>query len=248
MGVDFDSVTESGALDALFAGLAARRGGLVLTANLDHLRRAQSDARFAQIARTADLVVADGMPIVWAARLAGRPLPQRVAGSTMVFALCARAAREGRSVFLLGGNPGVADHAAGVLTSQHAGLRICGTLCPPFGFESDAGKLGEIRDAVRAARPDIVLVALGSPKQEYLAQTLRGDLPGAWWIGVGISLSFVTGEVRRAPAWMQRAGLEWIHRLASEPRRLARRYLVDGLPFAARLFLHALGSRGKSAG
>jgi len=100
-----------------------------------------------------------------------------------------------------------------------------------------------IRNKLLASQPDMVFVALGSPKQEYLIQTLRPLLPQAWWIGVGISFSFVCGHIRRAPGWMQRCGLEWLHRLAQEPGRLARRYLVQDMPFAVRLLVHA-GMRG----
>ncbi len=94
-----------------------------------------------------------------------------------------------------------------------------------------------------SARPDIVYLGLGLSKQNSMIRALRLDLPGAWWLGVGISFSFVSGEVRRAPKWMQRIGLEWAHRLGQEPGRLARRYLVDGIPFAVRIFLHSAGRR-----
>ena len=97
-----------------------------------------------------------------------------------------------------------------------------------------------------AANPDIVYVALGSPKQEWLIGQLRGYLPRAWWLGIGISFSFLSGQVKRAPQWMQRSGLEWLHRLSQEPRRLAKRYLVHGLPFAASLFTSAIIRRLQS--
>jgi N-acetylglucosaminyldiphosphoundecaprenol N-acetyl-beta-D-mannosaminyltransferase len=105
------------------------------------------------------------------------------------------------------------------------------------------GELGPIREELQRLRPDILLVGLGSPKQEQLIQALRPLLPGCWMIGVGISFSFIAGDVRRAPAWMQKTGLEWVHRLAQEPKRLAHRYLVDDVPFAFSLFWHALRRR-----
>jgi N-acetylglucosaminyldiphosphoundecaprenol N-acetyl-beta-D-mannosaminyltransferase len=118
---------------------------------------------------------------------------------------------------------------------------------PAFGFERDPSAVPAIRAELQAARPDIVYVALGFPKQERLIRAVRDVLPQAWFVGVGISFSFLAGDMPRAPDWMQRAGLEWAHRLAMEPRRLARRYLVDGLPFAARLGLHALAVRALGA-
>jgi N-acetylglucosaminyldiphosphoundecaprenol N-acetyl-beta-D-mannosaminyltransferase len=116
-------------------------------------------------------------------------------------------------------------------------LDIAGTLCPPVGFERESRWTDRIVAALGQAQPDIVYVGLGFPKQEHLIADLRPLFPRTWFLGVGVSISFVAGDVSRAPAWMQRTGLEWIHRLAQEPDRLARRYLVDGLPFAARLLV-----------
>ena len=244
-GIAFDPLTLDGTTERVLGALDAGRGGVLVTSNLDHLRRAERDPGFAAILRGADLLVADGMPLVWASRAAGDPLPERVAGSTLSGELAAAAARAGRSLLLLGGNPGVADAAADALRARHPGIRIAGTHCPPLGFESDPEASAALRSAVRGSGADLVYVALGSPKQEKLIAELRAEglLPGAWWIGVGISLSFLCGDVARAPGWAQAAGLEWAHRLIQEPRRLARRYLVDGLPYAARLLTGAALSR-----
>ena len=148
-------------------------------------------------------------------------------------------------VFLLGGNEGVAGQAAAQMCRQNPELRITGTHCPPFGFEKDPAECEAIRVALAESGADLVLVALGSPKQEFLIQTLRreGVLPRAWWIGVGISLSFITGEVHRAPVWMQRAGLEWTHRMVQEPRRLLRRYVLEGIPYGLGLMRWAAAAR-----
>jgi N-acetylglucosaminyldiphosphoundecaprenol N-acetyl-beta-D-mannosaminyltransferase len=191
----------------------------------------------------ARLVVADGMPLIWASRLRGTPLPERVAGSNLIWSLTAGAARSGASIFLLGGNPGAAEACAERMRTEFPEVRIAGCMAPPHGFEKDDRAIDEIVATLRAAAPEIVYLALGFPKQEELALQLAPHLPTTWFVGVGISFSFVSGEVQRAPRWMQAAGLEWIHRLAQEPRRLFRRYVVDGLPFAARMFMHALRSR-----
>ncbi|MEM8781449.1 MAG: WecB/TagA/CpsF family glycosyltransferase [Planctomycetota bacterium] len=241
-GVRFASLTERQTIELMFTGLDRGRGGWVVTSNLDHLRRATRDDEFRTMLERADAVVADGMPIVWAARLAGTPLPERVAGSTMTTDVAATAAERGRSVFLLGGNPGVAEAARAVLEADYPGLRVVGTHCPPLGFERSESEMAALRDALKATEPDLVLVALGSPKQEKLIRDLRsaGVLPGAWRIGVGITLSFLAGDVSRAPAWMQRIGMEWIHRLTQEPKRLFRRYLIEGVPFALGLLLRSV--------
>ncbi|BAM02626.1 WecB/TagA/CpsF family glycosyltransferase [Phycisphaera mikurensis] len=244
-GVDLDPLTLRGTIELMLGALDAGRGGWLVTSNLDHLRRAGHDPSFRAMLAAADRVVADGMPLVWASRIAGTPLPERVAGSTLSAEMAAAAAARGRSLFLLGGNPGVADAAAARLREDHPDLVIAGTHCPPLGFEDDPEAAPALRAALASSDADLVYVALGSPKQEKLIAELRGEglLPGAWWVGVGISLSFLCGEVSRAPGWVQAAGLEWVHRLAQEPRRLARRYLVDGLPYAARLLAAAAWSR-----
>jgi N-acetylglucosaminyldiphosphoundecaprenol N-acetyl-beta-D-mannosaminyltransferase len=234
-GVRLHALSEAGCIAHVVAALVSGRGGWIVTPNLDHLRRIVREPGYAALCAEADLRVADGMPLVWASRLQRTPLPGRVAGSHLVSSLTAALAREGRSIYLLGGDEGTAEGAARVLRARHPELVVAGTDCPPPGFEGDEARLRRMREELAAAAPDVVYVALGSPKQERLIRDLRAVLPGAWWVGVGISFSFLTGDVRRAPAWMQRSGLEWVHRLVQEPRRLARRYLVDGLPFAIRL-------------
>jgi N-acetylglucosaminyldiphosphoundecaprenol N-acetyl-beta-D-mannosaminyltransferase len=220
-------------LDEIDAG----RGGWVVTPNLDHLRRFLKDREFRQMYSEADLRVADGFMLLLASRLQRTPLPERVAGSDLIWSLSKAAGERGRSIFLLGGNEGTDVAAAEVLAEQCPGLRIAGTACPAPGFDRIPLEMARLSKQIRESRADIVYVALGSPKQERIIRGLRHQLPGAWWLGVGISFSFVCGDVQRAPAWMQRAGLEWLHRLAQEPRRLARRYLLQGMPFAAWLLL-----------
>ena len=236
-GVRLHALDEAGCVAHVLAELDRGRGGTVVTPNLDHLRRYRIDERFADCVDESTLRVADGRPLLWAARLQGTPLPGLVAGSNLISSLSEGAAKRGRRVFFLGGDPGTADRAAGVLASRYDDFEVAGTNCPEFGFEKNPATLDALRDELTNSAADIVFVALGSPKQEYVIRALRDSLPGAWWIGVGISFSFVCGEVQRAPRWMQRTGLEWLHRLGQEPGRLAKRYLVHGLPFAARFLL-----------
>ncbi|HEX8341228.1 MAG TPA: WecB/TagA/CpsF family glycosyltransferase [Tepidisphaeraceae bacterium] len=234
-GVELHAITEGQCVRHVLASITEGIGGTVVTPNIDILRRYRQDLKFAALVSETDLIIADGMPLVWASRLQGTPLPQRVAGSDLITTLSAAAAVEGRSIFLLGGDPGTAEGAGAVLAARAPGLKIAGTYCPPFGFEKSDAEMARMIDVLQAAKPDIVWVALGSPKQEHLINRLRHELPGTWWLGVGISFSFLTGEVRRAPRWMQKTGLEWVHRLTQEPGRLMKRYLLHGLPFAIRL-------------
>jgi N-acetylglucosaminyldiphosphoundecaprenol N-acetyl-beta-D-mannosaminyltransferase len=242
-GLDIDRVTEAETIATILAALHEGRGGYVVTPNVDQLRQFSQHPELGEIFDDASLVVADGMPLVWASRVQGTPLAERVAGSELVWSLTAEAARRDRSIFLLGGPDGTADAAATRLRTLYPGATIAGCHCPPLGFERDPAEIEQIVAALREAAPDIVYVALGFPKQERLIAYLRTQLPGMWFLGVGCSLSFIAGDTERAPDWMMRLGLEWAHRLVQEPRRLARRYIVHGLPFAIRLFARATLTR-----
>jgi N-acetylglucosaminyldiphosphoundecaprenol N-acetyl-beta-D-mannosaminyltransferase len=237
--VKLHQVTERQCVDFIVEEMHAGRGGVVVTPNLDHLRRCVRDLHFGALVAEADLVVADGMPLVWASRLQGTPLPERVAGSNLISSLSKAAAENGKSIFLLGGAEGTAKGAAEILIKRHPELKIVGTFCPQLGFETKPKQMAEIVAMLTAARPDIVFVALGSPKQEHLIAKLQPYVTNAWWLGVGVSFSFLTGHVKRAPIWMQRGGVEWLHRLCQEPRRLFKRYIVSGVPFAASLFVRS---------
>lgn len=235
LSVPLHAITMRDALEHVSSSISRGVGGWVVTPNLDILRRLARERGYAELCSGATLRVADGMPVIWASRLQRTPLPERVAGSDMIWSLSAQAAERGHRVFFLGGNAGAADAAARELKGKHPALIVAGTHCPPFGFEDDPNAMREIEQRLRDANPDIVYVALGSPKQERLIRALIPDFPRAWFLGIGISFSFVSGEVRRAPPWMRRCGLEWLHRLVQEPTRLFRRYIIDGLPFAGSL-------------
>ncbi|HUR29294.1 MAG TPA: WecB/TagA/CpsF family glycosyltransferase [Planctomycetota bacterium] len=238
-GVRLHALKEEQCVAHVVEALSAGRGGWIVTPNLDHLVRLSRDASFKERYARADLAVADGMPLVWACRLQGTPLPGRVAGSDLIWSLSRAAAENGSSVYLLGGDPGTAEAAASELRARFGPLRIAGTHCPAPGFEREPEALLEIEARLAAAAPAIVFVALGSPKQELLIDRLRARMPNTWWLGCGISFSFVSGHVERAPAWARTLGFEWLHRLMQEPRRLCRRYLVDGLPFGAGLIVRS---------
>lgn len=243
MGLRVKPITEAETIAAVLGALERGTGGWLLTANLDQLRQFTASDEVRDLVAGADLTVADGMPLVWASRLQGTPLPERVAGSDLVWSLTAAAASAGRSVYLLGDVPVARALAEVNLRRVYPELRIVGSYSPPLGFEGDPVEVERIRRQLVTSKPDLVYVALGFPKQERLIAELRQASPDAWFVGVGISLSFAGGYVKRAPRWMMRFGLEWVWRLIQEPRRLARRYLVNGLPFGIRLLVHALRRR-----
>jgi N-acetylglucosaminyldiphosphoundecaprenol N-acetyl-beta-D-mannosaminyltransferase len=248
MGLELDCVTSEQAIDYIMSELSVGRAGWVLTPNLHILRTFTRDPAYARIARSAALSVADGMPLIWASRLRGTPLPERIAGSELIWSLTARAAREGRSVFFLGGNPGSADAAAATLADRNPGLRVAGTSCPPMGFRDNPSYLASLEERLISAAPDICYVGLPTGATEPLIERLTALVPGTWFLAVGVSFSFVSGEVRKAPVWVRRIGLEWFYRLLQEPRRLCRRYLLEGIPFAMRLLAWAVIDRFRRGG
>ncbi|UCG16683.1 MAG: WecB/TagA/CpsF family glycosyltransferase [Phycisphaerales bacterium] len=246
LDVPFDVVTFENTLDLLIGLARGDRPAYAVTANVDHVVRFHRCPEVRYLYREADLVVADGMPLIWASRLLGTPLPERVAGSDLFPALCARAAEFGLSVFLLGGAPGTAQRAAEILQARHPRLRVAGTYCPDYGFEKDSVQASRVVAAVRAVQPDILFVGLGSPKQEKWIAANRTTCGAKLNIGVGISFSFVCGDVRRAPRWMRRIGLEWAHRLFQEPRRLWKRYLLEDPALLALVLRRLLSRRGRA--
>ncbi len=226
LGVPFDAVTLAGAVDRIDEMIKTGTPHYVVTANVDFLVQARRDAELHRILVGADLVLCDGLPLVWASRWMGNALPGRVAGADLVPLLLQRAEARGWRIFLLGAAPGVAAAAARRIAAQFP--RLPGITChaPPFrplGEMDHAGIFGRIR----AAKPDLLLVAFGCPKQEkWIAMHYR-TLAVPVTIGVGATVDFLAGQMRRAPRWMQRSGTEWLYRLGQEPRRLLRRYADD---------------------
>lgn len=248
-GIPIAAMTEDQVVDHVRHCWEVRRGGAIVTLNVDILRIAAQRADAREFVLSADLVVADGMPILWAAALAGDTLPARVTGASLLWSLAGAAADAGQSVFVLGGPPGAAEGACAALVSRFPQLSVAGTLCPPRGFETSRDSLDEVKQAVVRAKPGLVLVGLGFPKQETVIAHIRTGLPGAWYLGCGAAVAFASGDIARAPAWMQRAGLEWAHRLVHEPFRLTERYLKHDVPVAVALLgaagaarLHSLGT------
>ena len=226
MGVPFDNLTMSQAVRAIEAMILSGRPHWVATANLDFLAQAARDAALHRVLLQADRVLCDGMPLVWLSKLVGNPLPERVAGSDLTPLLLDLAARRGYRVFLLGGEPESSALAEKNIMRRHPGTTICGRLSPPCAPLSEMNH-DRIIDTIRESRPDLLLVSFGCPKQEkWMAQYCqRLGVPVV--IGVGGTIDFLSGRVRRAPVWMRRSGAEWVFRLIGDPRRLLGRYSRD---------------------
>src|ERR1700752_3151386 len=199
MGLDFAALSEHDTIAHVLDAVAQGRGGWVCPVNLDVLRQWRGCEDIRELVSHADLVVADGMPLIWAGGLQGTPLPERVAGSTLLVTMTVAASEAGASVSLLGGNPGTAEGAAERLRRTSPAARIAGTMCPPFGFEREPGWLDAIEDELRATGADIVFVGLGFPNQDRLIVELQERLPEIWFVSCGGSFSFVSGEIARGP-------------------------------------------------
>lgn len=234
-GLEFDRFCESDVVRHVIESSQAGNGGWVATPNIDICRQARKDPAARALIGNATLIVPDGMPLIWASRLRGDHLSERVTGSSLIYSLTSAAADTWRSVYLLGGAPGVPDLAGAELERRYPGLKVAGTNAPPIGFDQSADGMAAVRDSLVLASPDIVYVGLGFPKQERVITQLAPALPRTWFIACGAAIPFAAGTLRRAPRWMQRTGLEWVFRLLSEPRRLLVRYLAHDLPYAIRL-------------
>ena len=235
LGVPFDGVTTAETLALIGDMIASRQPHYLATANVDFIVQALSDPELRRILFDAHLVLCDGTPILWASRWLGNPLPERVTGSDLVPQLLAEAERKGWRVFFFGGTEASVAKAAVNVRAQHPRLQLVGAYSPPFTslLEMDHA---EVLRRIRAAQPDVLLVALGCPKQEkwIRMQYQAAGVPVS--IGVGATIDFLAGIVSRAPVWMQRSGLEWIYRLGQEPRRLYRRYATDLRIFGWEIF------------
>jgi N-acetylglucosaminyldiphosphoundecaprenol N-acetyl-beta-D-mannosaminyltransferase len=243
--VRVDAVTSDEALDVVEELVKAGKGGAVFTPNVDHIMIAHEDERMREAYARVDLSLADGVPVLWAGRLLGSPLPEKVSGSDFTPALLARAAERGWRVYFLGGAPGVAALARDRLLERLPNLQIVGVDAPRFDPHEPREKQAAIRDRVREAKPDIVLVAFGAPKQEIWIDWMRDELRPAVFFGVGASFDFIAGTIPRAPQWMSRSGLEWVYRLSREPRRLWRRYIVRDTQFLG-VLVRALRDRERA--
>ncbi len=232
-GVPFSPITRAETVEAIGDLIDRGKPRIVITANTHYIMLSDQNEDLRAINAEAALILADGAPPVWSSRLTGRPLPERVAGSDLIFDLAEASARKGHRLFLLGGAEGVAVEAARRLIERYPGLKIAGTECPPFRPPTSEEESALI-DRIRAARPDILLVAFGQPKGErwILRYLERLEVPVC--MQVGATLDFVAGKIRRAPRWMQKTGLEWAFRLSLEPKRLFMRYASNAW-FIARM-------------
>lgn len=230
-GINIDNVSMVQTLEVIEQFVVAQKPCYITNPNVDIVIKYNSDPEFKRYYDEGALCVADGVPILWAARFLGTPLKEKISGSDLVPKVCALANLRGFKLFFLGGRPGAADAAKAKLLETLKDIKVVGTYAPPFGFEKDEAELQKINRMIKEAKPDILFVGLGAPKQERWIKRYHQELGVPVSMGVGVTFEFIAGIVKRAPKWMQSVGLEWFWRLCMEPGRLWKRYLIDDMQF-----------------
>ncbi len=229
LNIMIDNVTMGEALEYINFLISQNKCSYVVTPNLDHIVTVEKDQEFAEIYRNADLVLADGQPLLWISRLKRRPIIEKVSGSDLFPLLCDMAAKFNYRLYILGSTEEVSQKAVKKLKQNHSGLQIAGIYSPPIGFEKDPQELERIIDKINHAKPHILAVALGSPKGEKFIYNYLEKLNVPLSISIGATIDFISGNKMRAPKWMSKCGFEWLFRFFCEPKRLGKRYLRDAI-------------------
>ncbi len=227
MNTEIDNLTMDEAVDAIEALVLKKQNAYVVTPNTDHIVQLENNKELREIYTHADLILADGKPLIWISNIYGCPIKEKISGSDIFPRLCERASQKGYTMYFLGAAEGIAAIAAKKLQKRYQSLRIVGTYSPPYGFEKDEAETDKIIKMIHVAKPDILIVGLGAPKQEKFIYRNLNQLNVPVSLGLGASLDFEAGNIQRAPRWMCNHGLEWFWRIIQDPKRLAKRYIID---------------------
>ena len=227
LNTEVDNLTMGEAIDKAEELIIKKKPSYVVTPNVDHIVKLEIDKEFQDVYKNADLILTDGMPLIWISKMRGNPIKEKISGSDFFPKLCERAAEKGYSLFLLGAAEGVAAKAAKNLKEKYEGLNIVGTYSPSYGFEKKDDEIKMIIKMINETKPDILAVGLGAPKQEKFLYKYKNELNVPISLAIGASIDFEAGNINRAPRWMQNCGLEWFYRLCKEPKRMFKRYVID---------------------
>ncbi len=208
----------------------------VVTPNVDHIVKLEKDNEFKEVYNNADLILTDGMPLIWISRLKKNKIKEKVSGSDYFPNLCKIACKKGYKIFLLGAREGVGEQARLNIEKKYSGINIVGVYSPPYGFENDIEEIKKIIDRVNNTKPDILAVGLGAPKQEKFIYKYRNELKVPLSLGIGATIDFEAGNEKRAPKILQKVGLEWFYRFLREPKRMFKRYFIDDIKIIKIIF------------
>lgn len=229
MNTDIDNLTMAETLNEIDKLIQEKNCSYVVTPNVDHIVRLEKDEELQKVYKNASLILTDGKPLIWISKWYKAPIKEKISGSDLFPNVCELAANKNYTMYLLGAAEGVADTAAKNLMKKYPGLNVVGTYSPPFGFEKNEQEMNKIKTQIQAVHPDILIVGLGCPKQEKFMYYHCKELGVPISFGLGASIDFEAGNIKRAPKWMSNHGLEWLYRFSKEPKRLFKRYFVDDL-------------------
>ena len=229
LNTEVDNLTMREALAAIDALIKKDISAYVVTPNLDHIIQLERGGELVEVYKHANLILTDGKPLIWISKLFKTPIKEKISGSDLFPLVCKLAAKKGYRMFFLGAAEGVAAKAAENLMKRFPGLQVVGTYSPPFGFEENEEEMNKIKSMIRNAKPHILIVGLGCPKQELFILHHREELAVPISLGLGASLDFEAGNIKRAPRWMADHGLEWLFRITQDPGRLIKRYWNDAI-------------------
>lgn len=229
LNTEIDNLTMEEAILEIDKLILNKKPSYVVTPNVDHIVKLEHDKEFQNVYKEADLILTDGMPLIWISKLKACPIKEKVSGSDLFPKVCQLSSEKGYKLFLLGAAEGIAVKASENLKSKFRGLNIVGTYSPSYGFENKKEEVEKIIKTINEAKPDILAVGLGAPKQEKFICKYKDKLNVPISLAIGASIDFEAGNIERAPKWMQKSGLEWFYRLCKEPKRMFKRYLVDDL-------------------
>lgn len=236
MNTEIDNLTMQETLKVIEELIQKNKNAYVVTPNVDHIVQLDTNKELQAVYENASLILTDGKPLMWIAKWYGTPIKEKISGSDLFPLLCKMSAEKGYKMFFLGAAEGVAAKAAENLSERYKGLQVVGTYSPPYGFEKNQIEMDKIKEMVKKSAPDILIVGLGCPKQEKFMYYNYQNFGVPISFGLGASLDFEAGNVKRAPKWMANHGLEWLFRITQDPKRMAKRYLLNDMKIFALMF------------
>lgn len=229
LNIEVDNLTMDETINKINELILMKKNSYVVTPNVDHIVKLEHDKEFKEVYDNADLILTDGKPLIWISKMSQNQIKEKVSGSDLFPKVCALAQKKRYKIFLLGAKEGVANKAAENLKKKYSNLNVVGTYSPSYGFEKKEDEVEKIISIINKAKPDILAVGLGAPKQEKFIYKYKDRLNVPISLAIGATIDFEAGNVKRAPKIMQNIGLEWFYRLVKDPKRLAKRYLIDDM-------------------